>query len=301
MSALNRMNTRVLPTSFIYHEPKTVDEALKLLSELGSDAKILAGGTDLLVKMKARQIEPKHIINIKRIEGLRYIVEEGGKIKIGALATWRDIEKTKHIAKKIPALFDAVSVMGSVQVRSMATIAGNLCNASPAADSAPPLLVHGAVVRVSSIRGTREIPLDQFFISPGRTALMPDEMVVEVEVPLPSEGSSSAFLKLSRTAMDLAKASAAAYLKIKDGIIVDAKIALGSVAPRPVRSLSAEKELVGRSATEDIFSLASKQVIRDISPIDDIRSTASYRKKVSPILVEDAIRLAFSRIRGELA
>ncbi|MGB9725377.1 MAG: FAD binding domain-containing protein [Fervidicoccaceae archaeon] len=300
MSSLNRMNTRILPTSFNYYEPRTIDEALKLLSELSPEVRILAGGTDLIVKMKARQVEPKNIINIKRIEGLRYITEEKGKIKIGALATWRDLEKSWQISKKIPALFDAISVMGSVQVRSMATIAGNLCNASPAADSAPPLLVHGAIVKASSIRGTREIPLDKFFLSPGKTILMPDEIVVEIEIPVPPQRSSSAFLKLSRTAMDLAKASAAAYLEVEDGKVVDAKIALGAVAPRPVRSLSAEAELIGKPATEETFSLASRQVVKDISPIDDIRSTASYRKKVSPILVEDALKLAFSRIRGEL-
>jgi len=298
VSTLNRMNTRIIPVTFVYHEPRTVEEALELLSELGEDARILAGGTDLLVKMKARQVEPKHVINIKRIESLRYITEEKGSIRIGALATWRDLERFSSIAGKIPALMDAVRQMGSVQIRSMATIAGNLCNASPAADSAPPLLVHDAKVKALSVRGEREIALREFFIAPGRTALKPDEMLVEIEIPEPPPGSSSAFIKLARTSMDLAKASAAAYLRIEDGRIADVRIALGSVAPRPVRSPSVEAELLNRPFSEALVEEASWKVQQDISPIDDIRSTASYRRRVSPVLVADSLKMAYSRIGG---
>ncbi|MEM0020586.1 MAG: xanthine dehydrogenase family protein subunit M [Fervidicoccaceae archaeon] len=299
MSVLNRINTRVIPASFEYHEPKTLDEALKLLNELGDAARILAGGTDLLVKMKSRSIEPKHIINIKRIEGLRYISEEGGLIKIGALTTWRDLERSQQIRQKLPALYDAVKSMGSVQVRSMATIAGNLCNASPAADSAPPLLVHEAKVIAVSLRGKRTIPIDQLFLSPGKTSLLPSEMLIEIDIPLPPYNSSSSFLKLARTSMDLAKASAAVYIKMNGDVVEDAKIALGSVAPTPILAKKAAAELIGKKASEEVISKASSIVASEISPIDDIRSTAFYRRKVSPILVSDAIHMAISRLRGD--
>jgi len=299
MSSLNRMNTRIIPFSFSYHEPTSLEEALSLLSKLGADGKILAGGTDLIVKMKARQAEPRHIINIKKIKELRYITVDGDKIRIGALATWRDLEKSSHIISRIPSLLDAASVMGGVQIRNMATIAGNICNASPAADSAPPFLVHGARVKAMSENGARFVPIDSFFIAPGKTALMPEEMVVEIEIPLPPHSSSSAFLKLARTSMDLAKVSAAAYLKVDGGTIEEARVALGAVAPKPIRAPSVEKELIGKPVTEETFKNASKYVVKDISPIDDIRSTASYRKKTSPYLVTDALLTAFSRIGGE--
>jgi len=149
-------NTRIIPFNFEYYEPKTLSEALEILDKYRSDARILAGGTDLIVKMKTRLVEPRVIVNIKRISELKYIREDGDYIRIGALTTLRELEKSLLIEKYIPALYDAVKVMASIQIRNMATIGGNLCNASPAADTAPPLLVHNARVVVAVVEEVRE-------------------------------------------------------------------------------------------------------------------------------------------------
>jgi carbon-monoxide dehydrogenase medium subunit len=292
-------NTHIIPFEFEYYEPRSLEEALELLAKFKGEAKILAGGTDLLVKMKTRIIEPKVIVNIKRIQGLRYIIEENEHIRIGALTTLRDIEKSTIVEKNLPALHDAVKVMGSIQIRNMATLVGNLCNASPAADTAPPLLVYNARVVAMSTRGKRFIPLEEFFKGPGITALEPDEMLVEVIVKKNNKGSS-AFEKVSRVAVDLAIASAAVYAEISsDGVIEDSRVAVGSVAPKPIRTRILEERIKGLRLGSEELKKAIYEIDREISPITDVRSTAEYRRHIVKVLVWNAIERVYRRIRGE--
>ncbi|MET1159542.1 MAG: xanthine dehydrogenase family protein subunit M [Thermoprotei archaeon] len=289
------MNTRIIPIEFDYYEPKTLDEALELLDKFGEKAKILAGGTDLLVKIKARIIEPRVIINIKKILGLRYIREEEKVIRIGALTRLRDLERSDIIKKYLPALYDAVKVMGSIQIRNMGTIGGNLCNASPAADTAPPLLVYDARAVIASVDGERVVPLEEFFVGPGKTVLKPNEMLKEIIVEKPSRGSS-AFKKVSRVAVDLAIASSAVYLVVEDGVIKEARIALGSVAPKPVRARKTENAVKGlRVGSEELRSALNK-LEEEISPITDVRSTAEYRRYVVKVLTWDSLHKAYERL-----
>jgi carbon-monoxide dehydrogenase medium subunit len=291
-------NTRIIPFSFEYYEPRTLDEALELLEKFGDQAKILAGGTDLLVKMKVRLVEPKVLINIKRIADLKYIVEDGDYIRIGALTRLRDLEYSDVIKRHVPALYDAVKVMGSVQIRNMATIGGNLCNASPAADTAPPLLVHNARVVLVSKGGERVIPLEEFFKGPGITALRPGEMLKEIIVEKAKTGSS-AFKKVTRVAVDLAIASASVYLEVEgDDTIKTARIALGSVAPTPVRARKSEERIKRLKIASQELREALKTIDEEISPIIDVRSTAEYRRYVSKVLVWDALDLAYRRFKG---
>ena len=292
---INLRNTKIIPFEFQYFEPENLEEALQLLKTYGSEARILAGGTDLLVKMKTRVIEPKYVINIKRIKGLRYVRVDNDFIRIGALTTWRDLEESELVREEIPALYDAVKSMGSVQIRNMATIGGNLCNASPAADSAPPLLVHEAKIKLVSIEGTREIPITEFFTGPGMTVMKPYELLQEVVVPRRKGGSS--FIKISRVAMDLAIASAATYVDVENGTINDVKIALGSVAPRPIRAKKCEAALIGRKVDDRILKEVANLVVNEISPIDDVRGTAWYRKEVSKVLVYDSLVKSLERVR----
>lgn len=288
-------NTRIIPFDFEYYEPRTLDEALEILAKFKDDAKVLAGGTDLLVKMKTRTVEPKVVVNIKRLKELRYIVEENETIRIGALATLRDVELSKEIEKHVPALHDAVLRMGSIQVRNMATIGGNLCNASPAADTAPPLLVHNAVAKIASKRGIRTVPLEVFFIAPGKTVLEPDELLVEVVVEKRGRGMS-AFRKVSRVSVDLSMASSAVYIALDGDLIKEARLALGSVAPKPLRARKAESALTGlRVGSQDLME-ALKVLDEEISPITDVRSTAEYRRFVVKTLTWDAINVAFQRL-----
>ncbi|MEM2021734.1 MAG: xanthine dehydrogenase family protein subunit M [Zestosphaera sp.] len=293
---VNLRNTHIIPFSFQYFEPKNLNEALRLLKELGSEAKILAGGTDLLVKMKMRLVEPKYLINIKRISDLRYVIAEGPSLRIGALTTWRDLERSELIKEEVPALYDAVKTMGGVQVRNMATIGGNLCNASPAADSAPPLLVHEAKARLTSLEGFREVSLEEFFTGPGGTVMRPDELLQEVVIPRRrSKGSS--FIKISRVSMDLAIASASTYVEVDGDFITNVRVALGSVAPRPIRTRRCEAALTGRRIDESTLREVAEIVASEISPIDDVRSTAWFRREVSKTLVFDSLMKSLSRAR----
>jgi len=290
-------NTRIIPFEYEYYEPRSLKEALELLDRYGDQARILAGGTDLLVKMKARLVEPRVVINVKKIDGLRYIVEDGEQVRIGALTRLRDVENSELVKKYIPALHDAVKSMGSIQIRNMATIGGNLCNASPAADTAPPLLVHNAKVVLSSVGGDRVLPLADFFKGPGLTVLKPNELLREIIVEKSIAGSS-AFKKVSRVAVDLAIASAAIYVEVEDGFIRNARIALGSVAPKPLRAVKTESLLRGLRINSREMLNVLKTIDEEISPITDVRSTAEYRRYVSKVLVLDALEVAYARLKG---
>ncbi len=292
-------NTHIIPFEFEYYEPRSIEEALNLLSKFRDQAKILAGCTDLLVKMKTRQIEPRVIINIKKIPGLRYIIEDSEYVRIGALTTLRDVERSDIVRKYLPALHDAVKVMGSIQVRNMATLVGNLCNASPAADTAPPLLVHNARVIALSTRGKRVIPLEEFFKGPGVTVLEPDEMVVEIVAEKAVKGSS-AFEKISRVSVDLAIANAAIYAEISpEGFIEIARVAVGSVAPRPLRARFLEEKIRGLRVGSIELKEALYEIDKEISPITDVRSTAEYRRYIIKVLLWNALERVYRRIKGE--
>ncbi|MEM4717193.1 MAG: xanthine dehydrogenase family protein subunit M [Desulfurococcaceae archaeon] len=292
---INVRNTRIIPIVFDYYEPKSIEETLELLSKHGDKAKILAGGTDLLVKIKTGQVEPKVIINIKKIRELRYIIEEDNLIRIGSLTTIRDLERSEVIKKHLPALHDSVKQMGSIQIRNMATIGGNICNASPAADTAPPLLIYNAKAVAMSINGVRVIPLEEFFTGPGKTLLRPDEILTELIVEKRKDGSSS-FKKITRVAVDLAIANTAVYLSVENNIIKDIKIALGSVAPKPVRAWETEKLLKGLLISSSDLKNKLQHIDQEISPISDARSTANYRRYIVKVLVYDAIETAYNRI-----
>lgn len=292
---VTRRNTRIIPFDFEYYEPKTLDEALEILAKYGEDAKVLAGGTDLLVKMKVRLIEPKVIVSIKKIPSLRYIVEESDFIRIGTLTTLRDIERSPVIRSYIPALQDSARVMGSIQVRNMATIGGNLCNASPAADTAPSLLVHNAKVKLVSKRGFRLVDLEEFFQGPGKTVMEPDELLMEVIVEKRGRGMS-AFKKVSRVAIDISIASSAVYLVVENTTIREVRVALGSVAPKPIRARKTEGHVVGLRVGSKELMETLVLLDEEISPITDVRSTAEYRKYIVKVLAWDAVNTAYERL-----
>ncbi|WFO74660.1 xanthine dehydrogenase family protein subunit M [Desulfurococcaceae archaeon MEX13E-LK6-19] len=295
---INRVNTRILPCEFEYYEPTSIHEAIKLLGKLGPDAKILAGGTDLLVQIKMKQINPKYIINIKKIKELYGLKDYGEHLSIGALTRLKELEENNIIKEKFTALHEAVKSMASPQIRNMATIGGNLCNASPAADTAPPLMVFNAKLRIAGPYGVKDVPITEFFRGPKKTILNYDEILTEIIIPYPTGHVGSAFIKIARTSMDLAKVNAAAKLVVdKDGVVRDVAVALGSVAPTPVRAKSVEEYLRGRVFTKETAWNAAKLVVNDISPITDIRSTAEYRRSVAKTIVYDVLLKAFERAK----
>ncbi|MEM0470483.1 MAG: xanthine dehydrogenase family protein subunit M [Desulfurococcaceae archaeon] len=273
-----------------YYKALSVEDAVKFLAER-RDVKVLAGGTDLVLDMKTGRYRPKYVVDISGISSLKYIRDTGESLHVGALTTIQELLDSSIVAEKTPLLRLVAREFAYWQIRNMATIGGNLCNASPAADTAPSLLVYEAVVKAVSIRGERFIPITDFFLGPRQIALAPDELLVEVIVPYRKLGKAGfAYTKIGRRrGHDMSVVAVAVALKLEDGVISDVRIALNSVAPKPVRAYTVERALVGKKPTLEVFEEASKLVVKDISPITDVRAPAEYRLYLSKLLVRELL------------
>jgi CO/xanthine dehydrogenase FAD-binding subunit len=287
-------NTRILMQEFDYYTPPTLLEALHLLKEHGDEAKVMAGGTDLLVQMKQEIIAPKYLINIRNIQELS-MIEHAKDLKMGAAVLLNDTLHFIKGDKRFRALSDALESLAEVQVRNMGTLGGNLCNASPAADSAPPLLVYDAKVKLASAQGERILPLEDFFKDVNRTDLAIDEMMTEILIPYPEEGTGGAFMKTKRVGADISKISCAISVKRESDICLSSKIAFGSVAKVPIRIKAAEGALRKEKVNEALLLRIGELIMDEINPISDIRSTAEYRREMAKILFLDVFDLAWER------
>jgi len=285
-------------SKFEYFEPKTVQEACSLLSQYGEEAKILAGGTDLLVLMKEKEIRPKYLINIKTIPGLDKIsYKDGDGLTLGCLCTLAEVGESRLVKEKFPILSQAALSIGAVQTRNMGTIGGNLCHASPSIDTAPPLLALGARVKLTGLNGDRILDLKDFFLGPNKTALNRDEILTEIQVPDRPPRSGGMFLKHTiRKAMDIAIVNAATEISLKsDGNVVDdIKIALGAVAPTPIRAFKAEDMLRGKELDDMLIGEAAEKASEETSPITDIRSSAEYRKEMVKVFTRRTVKGALN-------
>jgi len=286
--------------SFEYFSPKSLDEASRFLLEREKEAKLMAGGTDLLVAMKTGGISPRQVVDLKRIPGLGKIGwNENGGLEIGALATVHEIESSSLIREKFPLLAKAASVLGSLQIRNKATIGGNLCHASPAADLAPPLIALEARVHLFSQQGSRSVELENFFLGPGVTALRPGEILTGIEIPPMSVHSGGTYLKFAlRKEMALAVLSVATVLTLTpaDSVCRKARISLGAVAPTPIRAKEAERVLDGKRIGDDLIQKASDLAAEASKPITDIRGSVWYRARLTPVLVGRSIRQILRRM-----
>lgn len=285
--------------SFNYYAPQTISEAVRQLSEL-QNAVILAGGTDLIVAMKQKGIKPYNIVSLKRLKDeLSYIRQEDGKVVIGAMTTFDVLEKSSIMRENFKVLHEAISKIAAYQIRNMATIGGNLCNASPAADTAPPLLVLNAKLRAIGPEGEREIPIEKFFVGPGKTALQKGGILKEIEIPIMPPNSGAAFIKLGRRrSEDISIASASAFVQMEDKTIKDVRIALGSVAPTPIRAYEAEKVLKGKEMSEQLLKEAGERAMKECNPITDVRASAEYRRAMVRVLTKAALETAANRSIG---
>jgi carbon-monoxide dehydrogenase medium subunit len=292
-------NTRIIAQEFDYISPASLQEAVEILAEHSGKARILAGGTDLLLQMKVERERAEMLVDIRRIPGLTDITVDDHGLRIGALATHWQLERSQALWRDYSALAEAATYIGGVQIRAMGTLGGNLGNASPAADTVPPLLVMEAGVQILGPEGERVIPMSEFFLGPGKSILEADEIIVAVSAPAVGPYIGSGFTRLSRVASDLAKVSAAALIEREGDRIARARIALGSVFRTPVRAREAESELQGQSYSEASLSRASAVAVQEIDPISDLRSTREYRQKMSAVLVRDALKLAWSRSMPE--
>lgn len=280
-----------------YFAPGTVEEALDLLSRYGSEAKVLAGGTDLVPKLNERKISPGALVFLGNIAGLTYIREEGDSIKIGPLTTYSELLGSSLVRNKIPVLAEAAAQTGDPTVRNAGTMGGNIVTASPSADAATALLALGAELRLVSKNGIRMVALKDFFTGPGKTVLQPDELVEDITVPSAGSKSCGKFLKLGlRKGMAIAVVNVAVVLSrdANTGVCQDVGIALGAVSPTPVRASKAEAQLRGAKADEETIKKAAALVAEEINPITDVRAPDWYRRETAKVLVERAIRQALN-------
>jgi len=287
---------------FEYLSPTQIPEVLNLLHTYGDQAKILAGGTDLLVQMQAHEVMPGYVIDLKRVrelQGLRPL--PNGGLTIYPLTRIADLAAMDGLHPSFSILREAAQTVGSVQIRNRATIGGNICRAAPSADMVPALLVLNSQIKIMGAAQERWVPLADFFVSPGITILQPHEILAEIHVPLPPDGGMGTYLKLGpRQTMDLATVGVAAFLRLDSDAAIcrDVRIALASVAPKPIRAFEAEKILIGNPLSQSRISQAACQASLEASPITDVYGPDWYKRQMVEILAKRAILEAMKRTRG---
>jgi len=266
------------------------------LAEEGEGAYPLAGGTDLVVRMRAGVVQPAVLVDLQRIPDLAVIAVQDGRIRLGATVTVAKLVASPQLRRLTPVLVEAGAQMGAVQLRNLATVGGNLASAVPSADLAPPLLVLDAAARISGPTGDRTIPLEQFFAGPHRSVLRPGEILTGVEVPASNGGTGAAFLKFGRRrAQVLAVVNAAAWVRLRHGVLDEVRIALGAVAPTPIRAHTAEDLLRGARPERERLDEAALLASQEAKPISDMRATAGFRREISRVLVRRVLEQAIRR------
>ena len=281
---------------FEYHAPEVLDEALALMNQYTSEASVLAGGTDLIVQMKSGQTRPQVVVDVKKIAELNRLEwDEDKGLHVGAAVSLSKLAAFQALKEKFSIFAQACSLIGSIQIRNRATMGGNICNAAPSADTAPPLLCLRAKAVVACLTGTRTISMEELFVGPGQTALNPNELLVEVVIPYPPLSSAGCYLRHTpRAEMDIAVVGVAAFLVLSSqgDTIQDARIALGAVAPTPIRATQAETVLTGKPPTQDLVEEAAERSVEVAEPISDVRGSAEYRIRLAKVLTRRTLQRA---------
>jgi carbon-monoxide dehydrogenase medium subunit len=284
---------------FEYREAGTIDEAVETLSQ-HDGGRIFAGATDVLMRWRQGVWKPRYVLNIKRIPGLNevtYNPEEG--LRLGALVNIRALEQHPLIRQHYPALTQAATAFAGVQIRNLATVGGNVCNASPAGDTLPALLAYGAVCHLAGPSGTRDVPLENFFQGPGRTVLQPAEMLVALGLPPPLPNTGALYIKHSpRHTMDIATVGVASVVSLEGDVCRQVRMVLGAVAPTVIRAVEAEALLTGQAPEAARLQQAAQAAVAAASPIDDIRGTAAHRRAIVAPLVQRTLQYAVQMAQG---
>ncbi len=285
---------------FEYRTPKNLKEVHATLKEFGSDAKLIAGGTALVIMMKQRLVRPSCLVSLRHLRGFNAVELKDGGLRIGGLATHRQVESSPLVRRRLPMLAETYHHVATIRVRNMATVGGGLAHADPNQDPPPTLIALGATLKAVSPNGSRVIPLDEFFTDYYETSLQPDEIITEMFVPRLAANSGGAYLKfLPRTADDYATVSAAAVLTLDKNkkTISDVRIALGSVGTTPIRATAAEAVLRGQPVKAEGFAEAGEKAKEAVDPISDFRGSAGYKKEMSAVFVRRALERALATIR----
>ena len=284
-----------------YFEPKTISDALSLLAKHGAEAKIIAGGTDVMVDIKYKE-EPGCLVNIKKIPGLDGIRENGGSLRIGALATIRDVETSAVVRDKLPVLWESSHQFASLQIRNTATIGGNICRASPSGETLTPLLVLEAKAKLAFADGEKIEPFTAFFQGPGKCSVGSKGLLTEIEVPYPAAGSRGVYLKHAvRGAMDIAMVGVAVLITpdASKNSLQDVRIGLGAVAPTPLRATKTEALLRGKPLSGALLKEAAAMAASESSPISDQRSSAEYRRWIVEALTRRGLEQTWKAATGK--
>jgi len=287
---------------FDYYAPDTLKEAIAILRQNGPGGQVLAGGTDLLVQIKEhiKGMAPKYLVSLKNLDELKVLRRNGARgLRIGARVTMSEVVESALVQKGYPIIVDGARLIGSMQIRNLATVGGNLCNAAPSADMAPPLIALGAKAISVGTRGRRTVALEDFFVGPGKTVLKPDEILVEIDVPRPPARSGGAYLRHTpRQYMDIAVVGVGSFVVLDaKGRCKDARIVLGAVAPTPIRAAKAEATLVGKVLDDEAIADAAEIATTEARPISDVRGSAEYRRYMVGVLTRKTLRMAVERAR----
>jgi len=283
---------------FDYFEPEDIREASELLSAKGEKACILAGGIDLIPRLRKRMLEADHVINIQKIPMMDSISFISGKgLTFGAMTRLRSLEKSSLVQDEFLILYEAIHQIASTQVKFMGTAVGNLCVGTPASDLSTVMIALDAQLTIANAEGQRNVPLSEFYLDYYRTDLEPGELVTHVFLPIPHNGTGTAFMNLVRTRADIAKVSVAVSLSVKNGVCSENRIAVGAAAPTVFRASKAETLLKGRKINTEVIQEAAKAAAEQTQPITDLRSTAGYRKEMTRVLVGRTLEMAHERAR----
>ena len=278
---------------FIYHAPTSLEEALSLLEEYGEDARPIAGGTAMVNLLKQNLVYADHLVGLGKVPGLRGITRSNGDLRIGALTKHREVERSAEVAEAAPLLREAYSRVATVRIRNMATVGGGLTHADPAQDPPPALMALGARVVLASSGGTRELPIEDLFVDYYETALAQGEILTEVVVPAQPQDARGVYLKfLPRTEDDYATVAVAALARVEDGLCADVRVALGAVAPTPVRATAVEAALEGQPVTADAIRSAAEAVAGQVDPLADFRGSSEYKRDMAVVFTRRALEQA---------
>ena len=286
---------------FEYFAPDSLPETIALLREKGDGGKLLAGGTDLLVQMKEAGHHPSCVVSLRKLPELRGIdFSDTDGLRVGSMTDMAAIAEHPVVRERYQALLEGARILGSVQTRNMATLGGNICNAAPSADTAPPLLVLDARVEIADPQGSRLLPIRDFWRGPGETVLGPSDIVVSFTMPLPPPRTGSVYERHTpRPAMDIAVVGVAALVTLDDsGRIAEGRIALGAVAPTPMRAPDAEQALAGQPPTDEVIARAAALAVEAARPISDVRGSAAFRRHLMGVMTERCLHTAIERAKA---
>jgi len=282
-----------------YEAPSTIDQAVGLLKAHGEKARPFCGGTDLLIQMRAGVRTPDYVVDVKNIKEMRNISFDAKTgLRLGAAVSCIEIHESEVMRRNYPGLTEAAHLIGSLQIQNRASVGGNLCNGSPAADSTPALIAIGARARLVGPNGAREVPVENFVLSPGRTVIQPGELLVELLAAAPAPHTSDAYLRLiPRNEMDIAIVGVGSSVTLDGDKVTAARIGLGAVAATPLLGAKAAESLIGKKLDDAALDAAARLTSEQASPIDDMRGTVEYRKHITGVLTRRTLLLAAERAR----